>query len=195
MIEPVDLGICRGYEYQGDPTRTALVLPGRMLAGMPINAFAINAVWQQGWRAILVWDALDERTDDMTEWIGVRLNAAAAYAGDEGERLVIGKSLGTLAAGLAERLRRLAALLALPLQHLQLLLVGERPLEILLGGLQAREDEAQRVAARGVARQHRLAHLLLQPDDQAHSSTSAIATAAGTSSRDAGPPPRMCQCR
>ena len=42
MIEPVDLGICRGYEYQGDPSRTALVLPGRMLAGMPVNAYAID---------------------------------------------------------------------------------------------------------------------------------------------------------
>jgi hypothetical protein len=39
VIEPVDLGICRGYAYQGDPSRTALVLPGRMLAGMPINAW------------------------------------------------------------------------------------------------------------------------------------------------------------
>jgi hypothetical protein len=104
VIQPVDLGICRGYEYEGDPSRTALVLPGRMLAGMPINAFAIDAVWKRGWRAVLVWDALDEGTDDMTEWIGARLNAAAAYAGDEGERLVIGKSLGTLAAGaVAER--------------------------------------------------------------------------------------------
>jgi hypothetical protein len=104
VIKPVDLGLCRGYEYEGDPRRTALVLPGRMLAGMPINAFAIEAVWKQGWRAVLVWDALDEGEDDMTEWIGARLNAAAAYAGNEGERLVIGKSLGTLAAGaVAER--------------------------------------------------------------------------------------------
>jgi hypothetical protein len=98
VIEPIDLGVCRGYEYQGDPKRTALVLPGRMLAGMPINAFAIDAVWKQGWRAVLVWDQLLDDSD-MTDWIVARLNAAAAYAGDEGERLVIGKSLGTLAAG------------------------------------------------------------------------------------------------
>ena len=104
MIRPVDLRICQGYEYEGDPARTALVLPGRMLAGMPVNAFAIEAVWRQGWRAVLVWDALDDGEEDMTEWIGARLNAAAAYAGDDGERLVIGKSLGTLAAGaVAER--------------------------------------------------------------------------------------------
>ena len=101
MIEPVDLGICHGYEYQGDPARTALVLPGRMLAGMPINAFAIDAVWSRGWRAVLVWDELLHSSEDPTAWIRARLNAAAAYADDAEELLVIGKSLGTLAAGLA----------------------------------------------------------------------------------------------
>jgi hypothetical protein len=40
LIRPVDLGICHGYEYDGDPARTAVLLPGRMLAGMPANAFA-----------------------------------------------------------------------------------------------------------------------------------------------------------
>jgi pimeloyl-ACP methyl ester carboxylesterase len=104
VIEPVDLGICRGYEYQGDPARTALVLPGRMLAGMPVNAFAVEAVWTRGWRAVLVWDEYLDDTEEPTQWVGARLEAAAAYAGDGGERLVIGKSLGTLAAGLvAER--------------------------------------------------------------------------------------------
>jgi hypothetical protein len=104
VIEPVDLGICRGYEYEGDPARTALVLPGRMLAGMPVNAFAVDAVWKRGWRAILVWDEYLDDTEDPTQWSRARLEAAAAYARDGGERLVIGKSLGTLAAGLvAER--------------------------------------------------------------------------------------------
>lgn len=104
MIQPVDLGICRGYEYEGDPARTALVLPGRMLAGMPVNAFAVDAVWKRGWRAVLVWDEYLDDTEDATDWIRARLSAAAAYAGDGGRRLVIGKSLGTLAAGLvAER--------------------------------------------------------------------------------------------
>jgi hypothetical protein len=104
VIERVDLGICHGYEYQGDPARTALVLPGRMLAGMPINAFAIDAVWKQGWRAILVWDEYADSPLSTTEWARERLDAAAAYAGAGDRRLVIGKSLGTLAAGaVAER--------------------------------------------------------------------------------------------
>ena len=104
MIEPVDLGICRGYEYEGDPERTAIVLPGRMLAGMPVNAFAIDAVSKEGWRAVLVWDTYLGESRDMVDWIEARLDAAAAYAGESGRRLVIGKSLGTLAAGaVAER--------------------------------------------------------------------------------------------
>jgi len=99
VIHPVDLGICHGYEYEGDPARTALVLPGRMLGGMPINAFAIDACWKQGWRVILVWDEYLDDTQDPVQWIGHRLEAAAAHAGQDGERLVIGKSLGTLSAG------------------------------------------------------------------------------------------------
>jgi hypothetical protein len=100
VIEPVDLGICRGYEYEGDPARTAFVLPGRMLGGMPVNAFAVDAALKRGWRAVLVWDEYLDDTEDPTQWARTRLEAAAAYAGDGGERLVIGKSLGTLAAGL-----------------------------------------------------------------------------------------------
>ena len=100
-ITRVDLAICHGYEYEGDPTRTALVLPGRMLAGMPINAFAIDAVWQQGWRAVLVWDEYLDSPEDATAWIRARLDAAAAHAADAADVLVIGKSLGTLAAGAA----------------------------------------------------------------------------------------------
>ena len=99
MIRPVDLGICHGYEYDGDPARTALVLPGSMLGGMPVLAFAIEAVTSTGRRAVLVWDEFLDSSQDMTEWVRARLNAAATYAGEDGERLVIGKSLGTLAAG------------------------------------------------------------------------------------------------
>ena len=104
MIEPVDLGICGGYEYAGDPARTAIVLPGAMLAGMPVHAFAIEAVTSRGWRAILVWDEFLDRSQDGTQWVTARLEAAAAFAQEAEEFLVIGKSLSTLAAGaVAER--------------------------------------------------------------------------------------------
>ncbi len=101
MIEPVDLGICAGYEYAGDPTRTAIVLPGAMLAGMPVHAFAIEAVLSRGWRAILVWDHVLDRSQDGRRWVEERLEAAVAHAHDAQELLVIGKSLSTLAAGVA----------------------------------------------------------------------------------------------
>ncbi len=64
MIRPVDLGICHGYEYDGDPARTAIVLPGRMLAGMPVNAFAQQGLtdaaehaWPGIWLTPLLEDA------------------------------------------------------------------------------------------------------------------------------------------
>jgi hypothetical protein len=116
VIERIDLGICRGHVYEGDPARTAIVLPGRMLAGMPVNAYAIDAVWTQGWRAILVWDEYFDEPPSAEQWVRDRLDAAAAYAGDGGQRLVIGKSLGTLAAGAAAE-RAWPAVWLTPLLH------------------------------------------------------------------------------
>ena len=101
MIAPVDLGICRGYEYAGDPERTAIVLPGAMLAGMPVNAFAIEGLCSRGWRAILVWDEFLDRSQDLMNWVLARLDAAVEYARDAKRFLVVGKSLSTLAAGAA----------------------------------------------------------------------------------------------
>ena len=66
-----------------------------------------------------------------------------------------------VAAGRVEGLRGLDPPLALALEHLELLVVGQRPLEVLLGRAQAREDQAQRVAALGVARERRLLDVLL----------------------------------
>ena len=101
MIAPIDLGICRGYEYEGDPARTAIVLPGAMLAGMPVNAYAIEGLSSRGWRAILVWDEFVDRSQDSLEWVQDRLAAAVAYAHDAKRFLVVGKSLSTQAAGVA----------------------------------------------------------------------------------------------
>ena len=114
MIHPVDLGICHGYEYEGDPERTALVLPGSMLAGMPVNAFAIDAVWSRGWRAVLVWDEFLDRSQDDVAWVRARLDAVAAYAHEARDPVVIGKSLSTLAAGAAAE-RSLRAVWLTPL--------------------------------------------------------------------------------
>lgn len=99
MIKPIDLGVCQGYEYEGDPDRTAVALPGSMLAGMPALWWVFEPLLGEGWRIVLVWDQFLDPTEDPTEWSRARADAAAEYAGDV--RLVIAKSVTTRAAGLA----------------------------------------------------------------------------------------------
>src|SRR5919202_666484 len=88
-----------------------------------------------------------------------------------------------VATAAAERLRRLEPPLALPLQDLQLLLLRKRPLQLLLGGLEAVEQQPQRVAPRGLTREHRLLQLTLHALDHPHSGKPRML------------PPRMCQWR
>jgi hypothetical protein len=99
VIAPVDLGVCRGYEYEGDARRTAIALPGAMLAGMPALWYAFEPLYGDGWRVVLVWDEYLNRSDDPWDWARSRAEAAAAYAG--GVSLVIGKSLTTRACTVA----------------------------------------------------------------------------------------------
>jgi pimeloyl-ACP methyl ester carboxylesterase len=98
VIRPVDLGICHGYEYDGDPARTAVILPGRMLAGMPVNAFAQQGLTAAGWRVVQVWDEYLDPDEDAGEWVHERLAAAVRHAPEARQILVVGKSMGTLAA-------------------------------------------------------------------------------------------------
>jgi len=98
VIRPVDLGICHGYEYDGDPARTAVILPGRMLAGMPVNAFAQQGLTQAGWRVVQVWDEYLEPAQNAREWVHERLAAAVRHAPEARQLIVVGKSMGTLAA-------------------------------------------------------------------------------------------------
>jgi hypothetical protein len=98
VIRPVDLGICHGYEYDGDPARTAVLLPGRMLAGMPVLAFAQQGLTAAGWRVVQVWDELLDPDHDAQEWVHERLAAAVRHVPDARQILVAGKSMGTLAA-------------------------------------------------------------------------------------------------
>jgi len=98
-IRPVDLGVCRGYEYEGDPSRTAIALPGVRLNGMPALWYAFAPLYENGWRVILVWDEFVDRSEDAGDWARRRAKAAAGLAGTV--RLLIAKSLTTLAAPLA----------------------------------------------------------------------------------------------
>ena len=99
MIRPIDLGICQGYEYGGDAARTAVVLPGAMLGGMPAVWYAFAPLYDDGWRVVLVWDEFRDRSEDPGDWTRRRAKAAAEYAG--GVQLLIAKSLTTHAAPLA----------------------------------------------------------------------------------------------
>ena len=91
MIERVDLGPCPAYDYGGEGP-TAVVLPGAMLGGMPAVWFAFEPLVAAGWRVVLVWDELLDRSVDRWAWTTARAEAAVAYAG--GADLLIGKSLG-----------------------------------------------------------------------------------------------------
>ena len=95
-IVRVDLGVCRGYEYAGDAARTAVVLPGAMLGGMPAVWYAMEPLVEQGWRALLVWWEYVDRSQEPWQWVRERADAALAFTG--GADLLIGKSRGTHAA-------------------------------------------------------------------------------------------------
>jgi hypothetical protein len=98
VIRPLDLGICHGYEYDGDPARTAVLLPGRMLAGMPANAFAQQGLTAAGWRVVQVWDEYLDPDQDADAWVHDRLAAAVQHVPEASQLLVVGKSMGTRAA-------------------------------------------------------------------------------------------------
>ncbi|MGZ4291512.1 MAG: alpha/beta hydrolase [Gaiellaceae bacterium] len=111
MIRPIDLDICDGYEYEGDPERTAILLPGSLLGGMPVNAFVALPLMRAGWRVVQVWDDA-RRALDRERWSVERAEAALAYAGEA--RLISGKSAGSLAASFAAA-HGLAAIWTTPL--------------------------------------------------------------------------------
>jgi hypothetical protein len=98
LIRPIDLGICHGYEYDGDPARTAIILPGRMLAGMPVNAFAQQGLTEAGWRVVQVWDEYLDPSQDAREWVHERLAAAVRHVPEARQLIVAGKSMSTRAA-------------------------------------------------------------------------------------------------
>ena len=95
MIERVDLGLCPAYDYKGDGP-TAVVLPGRMLAGMPAVWFAFEPLVAENWRVVLLWWEYLDDAQSPWEFVRERADAAIAYAG--GADLLIAKSLGTFGA-------------------------------------------------------------------------------------------------
>ena len=96
-MQDVDLGPCRGQLFPGDSDSVAVLLPGaRYVPSAPLLWFAREAAQAQGWSVLQVWDEYD-RLQDADQWVADRLGAALAYVGDVRDRLVIAKSLTSLA--------------------------------------------------------------------------------------------------
>ncbi len=109
----IDLGPCSAELYEGDPERYVVLLPGaHYTISMPLFWFSRDAAKQRGWSVLAVSDELGEDDERLT-WVRNRaeraLDAAAAK-----ETLVIGKSLTSIAAGLAAE-RELPAIWLTPL--------------------------------------------------------------------------------
>ncbi len=93
----LDLGPCGGFFFPADPQRVAIVLPG---AGYSIQApllwFTREALTAENWSVLLVDDRWDQ-TGDPNVWALARLDAALTEVGDVSHRLVVAKSLTSLA--------------------------------------------------------------------------------------------------
>jgi hypothetical protein len=115
-ISRVELGLTGGYLYAGDPLRCAAVLPGAMLGGMPVNAFVIRPLLDRGWSVVQVWEDYDGDGSDRVEWARDHAEAAIAGAPNSTVRLLAGKSLTSLATGVAAH-HRVPAVWLTPLLH------------------------------------------------------------------------------
>ncbi len=97
-MEDVDLGVCRGQLFVGDPDRYALIMPGaRYVPAAPLLWFSREVLQSRGWSVLQV---TDERTadDGPVKWVGQRLAAAVQRIGPRPQLVLVAKSLSTMAA-------------------------------------------------------------------------------------------------
>ncbi|MEU7092754.1 alpha/beta hydrolase [Kitasatospora aureofaciens] len=106
MSSPAALGL--PTRLDGDPDRVALVIPGAGYSpARPLLHFAGSVLQRHGWTVQELWwhvpDAFREfTTDDRIDW--VERQVAEAVDAEHGAcRLLVGKSLGSFAAGLGAR--------------------------------------------------------------------------------------------
>jgi hypothetical protein len=118
VIERVDVG----YEWGAGRARTALVLPGAMLGGVPSTYYAALTLYEQGWRVVQVWDEWDGSTDRL-QWAEEHADAALSYAG--AAELIVAKSLTTLLTHYAAD-HELRGIWLTPLLHLESVVHGLR---------------------------------------------------------------------
>ena len=97
----VDLGVCTGRWYAGDPDRVVVVLPGaRYLPFAPLLWFAREVALARGWSVLEVWDEYRDRSEDPWHWVFERAEAALRHAGDARTALVT-KSISSRAVTIA----------------------------------------------------------------------------------------------
>ena len=69
-MEDVDLGVCKGRWYAGDPDRVAVVLPGALyLPFAPLLWFAREVALARGCSVLEVWDEYRDRSQDPWRWV------------------------------------------------------------------------------------------------------------------------------
>ena len=104
QVTEVDLGPCRGMQFDRGADRWVIVLPG---AGYPTTApllwFARQAALASGRNVLAVVDAYDGSTDAQT-WVDERAEAATDHPGEGTRPILVAKSITSRAAPLAARL-------------------------------------------------------------------------------------------
>lgn len=135
-MEDVDLGVCPGRWYAGDPGRVAIILPGaRYLPFAPLLWFAREIATSRGWSVLEVWDEYRDRAEDPADWVARRAEAALDRAGDARVMLVT-KSLTSGAVSIAAE-RELPGIWLTPLLNAPAIAAGFERLRapaLLVGG-------------------------------------------------------------
>jgi hypothetical protein len=135
-VEDVDLGVCKGRWYAGDPDRVAVVLPGALyLPFAPLLWFAREVALARGWSVLEVWDEHRDRSEDPWRWVFERAEAALRHVGDARTALVT-KSITSRAVTIAVE-QGLPGIWLTPLLHNDDIAVGFEQLSapaLLVGG-------------------------------------------------------------
>lgn len=162
-MEDVDLGVCKGRWYAGEPDRVAVVLPGaRYLPFAPLLWFAREVALARGWSVLEVWDEYLDRSEDPWRWVEERAEAALRRAG-EARTMLVTKSITSRAVTIATE-RSLPGIWLTPLLHNDDIAAGFEQLlapALLVGGT---ADESWEGAAA-----QRAGHDVLELDGANHS--------------------------
>jgi pimeloyl-ACP methyl ester carboxylesterase len=100
-MEWIDLDVCRGQWFENDLERVAVLLPGSVGAGaQPLLWYTRAVLSELGWSVLSVWDEWDGESDRRA-WVEARAEAALERVPDAQHTFLVGKSISTLAAGIA----------------------------------------------------------------------------------------------